>query len=43
MNATNTTEAQYHLRVPPNSQETGGLSGAPLLAAMTRAERSGPA
>ncbi|WP_310385896.1 hypothetical protein [Roseateles sp.] len=43
MIATNTTETQHHVRVPPNSQETGGLSGALLLAARTRAECSGRA
>jgi dihydroorotate dehydrogenase len=43
MNATNTNEAGHQLRVPPNSQETGGLSGALLLAARSRAECSGPA
>lgn len=37
--ATNTTVARHHVHQFPNGQETGGLSGAPLLAASNRVIR----
>ena len=37
MITTNTTQAQHQVHVLPDGQETGGLSGAPLLAVSTRA------
>jgi dihydroorotate dehydrogenase len=37
--ATNTTVARHHVHHLPNGQETGGLSGAPLLAASNRVIR----
>jgi dihydroorotate dehydrogenase len=43
MIATNTTQAQHQVHVLPDGQETGGLSGAPLLAGSMRAEYRVPA
>jgi dihydroorotate dehydrogenase len=43
MIATNTTQAQHQVHVQPAGQETGGLSGAPLLAVSTRAVHRVPA
>ena len=37
--ATNTTVARHHVHQLPNGQETGGLSGAPLLSASNRVIR----
>jgi dihydroorotate dehydrogenase len=37
MIATDTTQAQRQVHVLPDGQETGGLSGAPLLSVGTRA------